>query len=192
MDLSLAWGCGQILPGDLAADVIVDASTPAGLARLLAATEIPIVSGTTGLTTEPTPRGPFLHAPNFSFGIAVLADLVGSVHATLPDWQTEIVEIHHAQKRDAPSGTALRLAAGLAPVVAGHPGLRSPDVTGVHAVRGGDVVGEHTVYFFGNGERLELRHVATDRRLFALGALRCARWLVGRPPGRYGIEDVVP
>ena len=191
-DLSVAWACGRTLPGNLDADVIIDASTPGALIRLLAATDAPVVSGTTGVDlARLAPRGPFLHAANFSLGIAVLADLAHRAHAVLPGWQVEIVEIHHAQKRDAPSGTALRLAEGLGSVVTGHAGVRDPEVVGVHAVRGGDVVGEHTVYLFGEGERIELRHVSQDRRPFAIGAVRCARWLAGRPVGRYRVEDIL-
>jgi len=189
-DLQLAWAAGRELPVSLDADVIVDFSTPEGLRGLLARASCPVVSGTTGVKVQ-APGLALLHAPNFSLGVAVLAGLVRRAHAALPDWEVEIVELHHAAKRDAPSGTALRLAEGLGPVVDHHPGLRAPGTVGVHAVRGGDVVGEHTVYLFGPGERLALGHVASDRALFATGALTAARWIVGKPPGRYRLEDVL-
>ncbi len=190
-DLSLVWTHGRSLPAEHAAvDVIVDFSVPDGLRRLLSVARCPVVSGTTGLTVE-SPAVPLLHAPNFSLGVAVLARLVRDAARALPGWEVEVVELHHHAKRDAPSGTALRLVDGLGTPVNGHAGLRQPGEIGLHAVRGGDVVGEHTVYLFGPGERLNLGHVASDRRLFALGALTAARWMVGRPAGLYRIEDVL-
>lgn len=190
-DLDLAWAAGRTLPSPLPeADVIVDFSVPDGLRALLGVARCPVVSGTTGLAVSTAPV-PLLHAANFSLGVAVLARLVRSARAALPGWDVEVVEIHHAAKRDAPSGTALRLVDGLGPAVNGHGGLRAAGEVGLHAVRGGDVVGEHTVYLFGPGERLALAHVAGDRRLFAVGALTAARWMVGRPPGIYRIEDVL-
>ncbi len=190
-DLTLAWTCGRTLPDPLPpADVIVDFSAPEALRRLLGVAGCPVVSGTTGLTVATSPV-PLLHAPNFSLGVAVLARLVTAAAQALPGWDIEVVELHHAAKRDAPSGTALRLIEGLGPTTAGHRGLRVPGEVGLHAVRGGDVVGEHTVYLFGPGERLALAHVASDRRLFATGALAAARWIVGKPPGVYRIEDVL-
>lgn len=191
-DLSLAWACGRDLPASLACDVIVDFSVPDGLRRLLTVAPAPIVSGTTGLTLGDEPPVALLHAPNFSLGVAVLARLVREAARALPDYDVEIVEIHHNAKRDAPSGTAIRLAEGLGERVNGHDGLRRPGTVGMHAVRAGDTIGEHTVYLAGGGERLELRHVATQRSVFARGALHCARWIVGRPPGRYRFEDTIP
>jgi len=202
-DLTLAWACGRDLPDSLDADVIVDFSTPDGLARLLAVAPCPIVSGTTGAVTLPdAPRVALLHAANFSLGVAVLARLAREAARMLPGWDTEIVEIHHSAKRDAPSGTALRLAdavdagrgaAGVSagPRRSGRDGAHLSGEIGLHAVRGGDVIGEHTVYLFGPSERIVLGHVASDRGLFAAGAVRCARWLAGRGPGRYTLEDVL-
>ena len=112
----------------------------------------------------------------------------------------EIVETHHRGKRDAPSGTALSLLRALqmgradtTPVFARHGdiGARSPSEIGVQTLRGGDVVGEHTVFFFGQGERIEMTHRATDRRIFAAGAVRAAAWLVDQPPGRYRMADAL-
>lgn len=189
-DLALAWASGRELPAALDADVIVDFSVPDGLRRLLAAAPCPVVTGTTGLVLGDV-HVPVLHAANFSLGVAVLARLVRQAHAALPGYDVEIVELHHAAKRDAPSGTALRLAEGLGPLALGRDGARVPGEVGLHAVRGGDIVGEHTVYLCGPGERLQLGHVATHRGLFAKGALHCARWIIGRPAGLYRIEDAI-
>ncbi|MSP56787.1 MAG: 4-hydroxy-tetrahydrodipicolinate reductase [Myxococcales bacterium] len=193
--VEIAWASGRALPyfelaGD-DADVVIDFSTPEGFARLLAHATCPVVSGTTGMTPPSRPSVPLLHAPNFSLGVAVLRRLVFQAREALPDYDLELVELHHNQKRDAPSGTALRLLEALGPVRNGHDGLRVAGEVGVHAVRGGDIVGEHTVYLCGPGERLELGHVATHRGLFAAGAVRAARWIVGKPAGLYGIEDVL-
>ncbi len=193
-------------------DVVVDFSTPGalgGLAARCAEHGAGLVSGTTGLGSAEqaalhaaAERVAVLHAANFSLGVAALAALVRRAAAWLPDFDAEILELHHRGKADAPSGTALRLAdavqAARAPASLrrvsgreGRPGARAADELGVMALRGGDVAGEHTVLLLGTGERLELTHRATDRAIFARGALRAAAWLVGRAPGRYGIEDVL-
>lgn len=193
-------------------DVLIDFSSPPGLASALCLArqaEIPIVSGTTGVSdalmlevAETATRVAVLHATNMSLGVAVLAQLVERAAAALPSsFEPELVEVHHRRKKDSPSGTALTLADAvdrgrgvLHRRVSGRDGLvgeRATDELGVLAVRGGDVVGEHTVFFFGDGERLELTHRATDRAIFARGALAAARWIVGRPAGRYAIADVV-
>jgi 4-hydroxy-tetrahydrodipicolinate reductase len=190
-DLTLAWSAGRVLPDALDADVIIDFSTPDGLLRLLDHASCPVVSGTTGVVLPDRVAVPFLHAANFSLGVAVLARLVREAAAALPSWDVELVELHHRHKRDAPSGTALRLIDGLGAPVSGRTGPRVPGEIGVHAVRGGDIVGEHRVYLCGPGERIELAHVATHRGLFAAGAVTAARWIVGKPPGRYQIEDVL-
>ena len=131
----------------------------------------------------------------------MLGDLVARAIAMLgPDFDIENIEAHHKMKIDAPSGTALRLAEvardarGAARFVHGRegkPGARASSEIGVHAIRGGDVVGDHTVLLLGSGERIELTHRASSRDLFASGALRVARWIVGQPPGRYGMDDVL-
>lgn len=190
-DLTVAWTAGRDLPEDLDADVIVDFSTPLGLLRLLDRAPCPVVTGTTGVELPPTVGVAYLHAPNFSLGVAVLARLVRDAAAALPGYDIEVVELHHKHKRDAPSGTAIRLVEGLGPRVDGRTGPRTPGEIGMHAVRGGDIVGEHRVYLCGPGERLELGHVATHRGLFASGAVAAARWIVGKPPGRYTLEDVL-
>ena len=194
-DLELAWTCGRELPDDLSADVIIDFSTPNALRRLLGVAACPVVTGTTGLVLPEAPTLALLHAANFSLGVAVLAQLLRTAAASLPGYDIEVVELHHRGKRDAPSGTALRLVdavrPGVGPVVLGRSGPRAEGEIGVHAVRAGDIVGEHRVFLCGPGERLELAHVATDRGLFAAGAVRAARWIRGRPPGRYTLEDVI-
>lgn len=189
--LSVAWASGRTLPDDLSADVVIDFSTPDGFAALLGRVACPLVSGTTGLVPPEHPRVPLLHAPNFSLGVAVLARLVREARAALPTWDLEVVELHHNQKRDAPSGTALRLVEGLGPRVDGRTGPRTPGEIGMHAVRGGDIVGEHHVYLCGPGERIQLAHVATNRSLFAAGAVAAARWLADKPVGLYRIDDLL-
>jgi 4-hydroxy-tetrahydrodipicolinate reductase len=149
-------------------------------------------------------RIPLLIAPNTSLGIAVLARLVAIASGALGEAvDVEIAEVHHRAKRDAPSGTALALAEVVAAARAAsleqflckdratHPGPRAPASIGLSSLRAGDIVGEHTVMFAGQGERLELTHRATDRMIFARGALAAARWLIGRPPGRYSMADVL-
>jgi 4-hydroxy-tetrahydrodipicolinate reductase len=135
-----------------------------------------------------------------SLGIQVLSDLVAEAARRLgPGFDIEITEVHHRQKVDAPSGTALRLAEAAKSVreletVTGREGIvgaRRPGELGVFGIRGGDVIGDHTVHLLGLGERLELTHRATSRDLFAHGAIRAARWIVGQRPGRYSLADVL-
>lgn len=197
-----------------AAQVYIDFTTTASTVNAaLVAHELgmPAVIGTTGLTAadeavldQLARVSPIVVASNFSLGVSLLAGLVRKVAQTLgPSWDVEIVESHHRGKRDAPSGTALALgrAAAAGHGVAyesvkchgrdGEVGPRPQGEIGLHAVRGGDVVGEHHVSFFGPGERLELTHRATSRTIFAGGALRAAAWVVGQPPGRYDMLDVL-
>jgi 4-hydroxy-tetrahydrodipicolinate reductase len=211
---------GQVDQGDdparvvPAADVVIDFSThevTPGLAALCARHDRPLVIGTTGHTeAEKTAvracaeRLPLVWSANYSTGVNLLFWLTRRAAEILgPDYDLEIVEMHHRHKKDAPSGTALRLAEILAGVrqVAlaealrqGRQGLvgeRSATEIGLHALRGGDVVGDHTVIFATPGERLELTHRASSRETFAQGALRAARWVVGRPPGVYDMQDVL-
>jgi 4-hydroxy-tetrahydrodipicolinate reductase len=218
-------GLGSVLPGGVevrsdvkaalpGCDVAIDFSVPAStLANLRAAADVGVayVTGTTGLSSGDlaeidglAERIPILHAPNFSLSVNVLAWLVREAAARLGDaFDAEIVELHHAAKRDAPSGTALRLAEAvaegrgveLAPRLllerAGEIGPRPPGAIGVQTLRGGDNPGEHSVYFVGGGERLELVHRSGTRDHFARGAVRAAAWLAGREPGRYRIEDLL-
>jgi 4-hydroxy-tetrahydrodipicolinate reductase len=204
------------LPAALAvADVVVDFSQPhatrANLAACRAARK-PLLIGTTGLPAELTEAEldaaardiPLLIAPNTSLGVALLVELVRRAARALPaEFDIEIIEAHHRMKRDAPSGTALALAraAGeergpafpeaLTGTAAQRVGPRPRGEIGFAVVRGGDIVGEHTVLFAGPGEELRLSHRATDRALFARGALRAALWLSGRQAGRYGMSDIV-
>jgi 4-hydroxy-tetrahydrodipicolinate reductase len=193
------------------AEVAIDFSSPGAtteLAHVAAGAGIAIVSGTTGLDDEAhaaldraAARVPVAWEPNMSVGVHVLGELVKRAIAMLgPEFDVEIVEAHHRLKVDAPSGTALRIAeiardarggARLVHGREGRPGARAPAEIGVHAVRGGDVVGDHSVYLLGVGERIELVHRASSRELFASGALRVARWIAGKAPGRYGMDDVL-
>lgn len=195
------------------AEAVVDFSAPGAFAKACVVLEgaprpIVFVSGTTGLDDDAratldrlAKKSPVLWEPNMSVGVHVLSELVGRALAALgPGYDVEVVETHHRMKVDAPSGTAIRLAevvkagrAGSRYVHGreGKPGARDQNEIGMHAMRGGDVIGDHTVFFFGDGERVELTHRASSRDLFAHGALRCAKWLVGQSPGRYGLADVI-
>ena len=194
-------------------DVVIDFSTPRGFDAALAhcvAHRVALVSGTTGLDsarrpalTEAAGTIPVLHAANFSLGVAVLTRALREAAAALPDWDLEILEMHHARKLDAPSGTALALGRAAAKArgqnfdeVAvlsreGQVGARPAGAIGFASVRAGDVVGEHTAMFATVGERLELSHRATDRAIFARGALVAAAWIVGKPAGVYSLDDVL-
>ena len=142
-----------------------------------------------------------LWAPNMSLGVQVLAELVEQAVRRLgPAFDVEIVEVHHRKKIDAPSGTAKRLAQAAKsarPELSelsgreGDVGARKPRELAVMALRGGDVVGDHTVFLFGDGERIELTHRASNRDVFAHGAIRAARYVIGKPAGRYTIKDVL-
>ncbi len=196
------------------ADVVIDFSahsaTP-GLAALCAEHRKAMVIGTTGHTeaersqiSDLTSQIPIVLASNFSTGVNTLFWLTRLAAEILgPDFDLEIVEMHHRFKRDAPSGTAKTLAEILAgvrrqqlPAVARHGregivGERTASEIGIHSVRGGDVVGDHTVIFAAPGERLELTHKAASRETFAQGALRAAQWVVRQKPGLYDMLDVL-
>ncbi len=197
------------------ADVVIDFSGPhgtAGNAPRCAVWRRAMVIGTTGLTPEERAAVeaaaheiPIVWAPNMSLGINVLLELVERTARVLRDrgYDIEIVERHHRRKKDAPSGTALALgqaaAAGYgwnldetaAHGRAGVTGERPTRQIGFHAVRGGDIFGDHTVMFAGEGETIEISHRATSREAFARGALRAARWIVGRAPGLYSMREVL-
>jgi 4-hydroxy-tetrahydrodipicolinate reductase len=201
----------DVSAGLLGADVVIDFSTSAAVPYLLQAAmraRVAVVSGTTRLDgtgekllDEASKVVPVVWSPNTSVGVQVLAELVAQAIKRLgPGFDIEVVETHHRAKVDAPSGTAMRLAeaarsarAGLNPVHGreGDAGPRGEGEIGVFALRGGDVVGDHTVHLLGPGERIELTHRATNRDLFARGALRAAHFVVGKPPGRYTMVDVV-
>jgi 4-hydroxy-tetrahydrodipicolinate reductase len=221
-DLGELAGTGPIgiVAGDSAeqmlreSDVAIEFTTPAATAehaQLAARLGKPVVIGTTGLKgdeekalRDAATRVPIVWAANTSLGINLLLGLVEQVAQCLgPDWDLEIMEMHHRGKVDAPSGTALALgrAAAAARGVAfdavaqrGRDGITGPrpaGAVGFAALRGGDNIGEHHVIFAGIGERLELTHRATDRGIYAKGAVRAALWLVGRPPGLYGMKEVL-
>lgn len=194
------------------ARVVADFTSPVGtaaLAPLAAARGVALLVGTTGLDAAAqaalaaaAARVPVLVAPNLSLGVAALTRALRAVVPALPGWDIEIVERHHRAKVDAPSGTALALAATVAAargdasaaVRAGRSGAVGPRPAGeigVHAVRGGAWVGEHAVLLAGPHETLELTHVAHDRDAFTAGALVALRFLAGAPPGRYTLEDAL-
>lgn len=193
-------------------DVIVDFSTSQAFDDALGAAvaqRIAFVSGTTGLSDQQQAamKGaaetiPILWSANFSIGVAVLTQLVQAAARSLSGWDCEIVEAHHRQKKDAPSGTALALGRAIADArgaqldkVAAFDRAtnapRDPSAIGFASVRAGDVVGEHTVLFAGDGERIELVHRATDRDIFARGALQAAVWIAARPTGMYSLSDTL-
>jgi 4-hydroxy-tetrahydrodipicolinate reductase len=196
-----------------AAEVLVDFSFPsATLKHVLLAAELKkgMVIGTTGLSEQDTQsirqaaaRIPIVCSPNMSLGVNLLFALVAQIARRLAAYDVEIIETHHRLKKDAPSGTALRLAEAASAargialhtvVTHGRQGLvgeRPAGQIGIHAVRAGDVVGDHTVVFATNGERLELTHRASSRDCFALGALYAAEWVAGRKPGLYTMQDVL-
>jgi len=197
---------GDLPPGA----VVIDFSTPAALRALIEAlleTPAPLVSGTTGLGPDEESRldalsrfAPVIQAPNMSVGVAAVRAAAAMLAGALGDgFDLEVLEIHHSAKKDAPSGTALAIAKGLAqargsdaakPVVRGT-SARAAGEIGVAALRGGAVVGDHTVYFLGSDERVEITHRAMSRRLFARGAVRAAKWIAGQPPGRYPIDAIL-
>lgn len=172
----------------------------------------PMVCGTTGLTTQQqddlrtaAKETPILWAPNMSVGVNVLLQVLPELVKKLGDaYDVEIMEIHHNKKKDAPSGTALKLADSIAEAKEwdlkesanycreGIIGARPEKEMGIQTLRGGDVVGVHTVYFLGPGERIEVTHQAHSRETFAQGALRAAKWLVGQKPGKlFAIADML-
>ncbi len=199
----------RFAPGSV--DVAIDfsrADAVAATAEACAAAGVALMIGTTGLDQATQSRIdqaaaqiPVLVSANTSVALNVLAELVRLAARSLPaDYDIEIFEAHHRHKVDAPSGTALQLGDAAAqgrgqrlerPVAltGARAGARGAGGIGFSVVRGGDVVGEHEVRFLGTGEQLRLSHVATDRAIFARGALAAAGWLVGRPAGRYAMAD---
>ncbi len=190
-------------------DVLIDFTVPGALAVNLdaaCAARRPILIGTTGLTPaqmkaiDAAAREiAVLQSANTSLGVAVLGALIAQAAARLPAWHAEIVELHHSDKADAPSGTALLLGQAIArgrghslpAPKAARTGKRADDEIGFASLRGGTSAGEHTVLLLGEGERLELTHRAETRAVFAVGAVTAAAWLSGRAPGRYTMADVL-
>lgn len=195
-------------------DAVLDFTLPkatVAFAGLAAQARIVHVIGTTGFSDDDLAKleaaarhATIVKAGNMSMGVNLLAALTARVAETLgPEFDIEILEMHHRHKRDAPSGTSLMLGAAAAKGRAvslaeksvrtrdGDTGPRREGDIGFAALRGGDVVGEHKVIFAGPGERIELAHVATDRGIFARGAVRAALWGRGKPPGLYSMADVL-
>jgi 4-hydroxy-tetrahydrodipicolinate reductase len=194
-------------------EVAIDFTTPAAtllVRRAAPESGVAYVCGTTGFSDSEraeigdlAARIPIVHAPNFSVSVNILAWLTREAARKLGGgYDAELVEIHHSEKRDAPSGTSLHLAEAVAAgrgqqlkdhlvlERAGQIGKRPDDAIGIQTLRGGDVAGDHTVMFVGQGERLELVHRSTTRDHYARGAVRAAEWLTGRDPGLYPIDRV--
>lgn len=193
-------------------DLVIDFTAPDSSvynARVAANIRKPLLIGTTGISESQmkeirasAEQTPILFTPNASVGVNVMLQAIRDVASKLgSDFDIEICEAHHNKKVDAPSGTALALgraaAAGRGVELStnavfarhGNTGVRAENEIGFSVIRGGDIVGEHTVYFIGEGERLEITHRATDRALFAKGALQAARWLSKQPNGFYEMRD---
>lgn len=192
------------------ADVLIDFTAPGATAinaPTAARCGVNLIIGTTGLTPEQRAvidqaiRENHVSAvisPNFSVGVNVFFKIIKEAAKYLADYDIEIIEAHHNQKKDAPSGTALRAADVLNEVlggkdyVYGREGLapRGKEI-GIHAVRAGDITGDHTVLFAGNSERIEIRHMAHSRQIFVKGAVRAAEWVCSQKPGIYSMDDVL-
>jgi 4-hydroxy-tetrahydrodipicolinate reductase len=212
MGVNLTSDLAEVAP---ACDVAIDFSShqgASGNAARLAAWGKPLVIGATGLTAEEqllvataAQKIPVVFSPNMSLGVNLLFALVKAAAAALKGqgYDIEIIERHHRRKKDSPSGTALGLGEAAAAgcgwnlkqvAIHGREGMvgeRPAEQIGFHAVRGGDFVGDHTVVFAADGECIELSHRATSRDTFALGALRAALWLAGKPAGLYTMQDVL-
>lgn len=191
------------------ADVAIDFSAPAALpavADYVRATGTPLLSGVTGLEAgqlavfdELGRHAPVIHSANYSLGIAVFRRILGEVREVLGEFDVEIVETHHNQKADAPSGTAKLLLEAVDPARTALPvygrqgvtGKRDRREIGVHALRGGTEAGTHTVSFFGPDEVFEITHRASSRQIFVNGALHAARRLYRLPKGRYQLEEIL-
>lgn len=208
---------GVAVASDLAAvvehfDTLIDFTTPQATLGHLACcrrARKSVVIGTTGFDSrqaiEDAARDiPLVFAPNMSVGVNLCFKLIADAARVLgDDFDVEVIEAHHRHKVDAPSGTALRMGEILARTLSrdmerdavygrqGQTGPRQRDAIGFATIRGGDIVGDHTVLFAGDGERVEITHRASSRKTFATGALRAARWLVGRGAGRYDMQDVL-
>lgn len=196
-----------------ALDVVIDFSNPAGLSGAIDHCErhgVALVTGTTGYDADlagrlknASQRLALLRSANFSLGVAVLSRLLRQASAALPGWDLEIVEAHHGRKEDAPSGTALQLGEAAAEARGtslaeqavyareGRTGPRRTGSIGFAVVRGGDIVGEHSAMLIGQGERIEVSHRATDRTIFARGAIEAAYWLAGKPAGAYSLDAML-
>ncbi|HES75447.1 MAG TPA: 4-hydroxy-tetrahydrodipicolinate reductase [bacterium] len=211
LDVHIHDDLALVLPGS---DVLIDFTRPEATLHYLplcVAAGVPMVIGTTGLSAEQ--RGmieiaathiPIVLAANFSVGVNLCLKLLDTAARVLDDgFDVEIIEAHHRHKVDAPSGTALALGHAVANALGrdlnecavygreGITGERDPKTIGFSTVRGGDIVGDHTVLFAGLGERVEITHKASSRITFARGAVHAARWVKGRAPGLYDMQDVL-
>lgn len=200
----------ELRPLIIESNVIVEFTSPQGLVDILNQLEgstVPLISGTTGLSDaeleaikEEGKNRPVLWSPNMSVGVNLLFKMAGDAAKALPDYDVEIVEMHHRHKKDAPSGTAKKLAdivrevRSISKIIYGREGRigkRKPDEMAVLSLRCGDVAGEHTVYFATEGERVELTHRASSRLAFAQGTLRAIRFIVHKPKGFYQFADIL-
>jgi 4-hydroxy-tetrahydrodipicolinate reductase len=214
-----AGGVLTVITDDLAAalktgDVLIDFTFPeVSLEHIKASAALgkPIVIGSTGFSKDQldiimnyAQKIPCVLSPNMSVGVNVCFKVLADLAKTLGnDFDVEIVEAHHRLKKDAPSGTAVRMGEVVANALGrdyrkaakyhreGITGERTKEEIGMQTIRGGDIVGEHTVYFIGMGERIELTHRAHTRDMFARGAVRAAKWVVGKKPGLYDMQDVL-
>ncbi|MEW5995455.1 MAG: 4-hydroxy-tetrahydrodipicolinate reductase [Candidatus Zixiibacteriota bacterium] len=216
VDLVSAAGCRARFSSRLAdfiseTDVVIDFTTPSASCQnleIVRQNKKALILGTTGFSptdveriTDAAKIIPIVFSPNMSIGVNLLFSLIRNIARILPDYEVEILEFHHNQKKDAPSGTASKLARIVAEekgqntsIVYGRQGITGPRPTqeiGVMALRAGDVVGEHTVYFVGEGERLEITHRAQSRKCFAAGALAAAKWIFAKPAELYSMGDVL-
>ncbi len=195
-------------------DVIIDFSTPeASIANLKKCSRYgkAMVIGSTGFTHDDATlirefarNIPLVHSPNMSVGVNVILKMIKEVAEILgDDFDVEILEAHHRMKKDCPSGTALHLGEVVAEALGRNLDrgssyireaintVRDEKEIGMKAIRGGDIIGDHTVYFIGKGERIEITHRAQNREMFSQGAVKAAKWLVDRKPGLYGMKDVL-
>jgi 4-hydroxy-tetrahydrodipicolinate reductase len=214
-----AGGVLTVITDDIAAalkagDALIDFTFPeASLGHIKACAELgkPAVIGSTGFSKEQlgeinkyVQKIPCVLSPNMSVGVNVCFKALADLAKTLgSDFDVEIVEAHHRLKKDAPSGTAVRMGEVVAAALGrdyrqvarchreGITGERTKEEIGMQTIRGGDIVGEHTVYFIGMGERIELTHRALTRDMFARGAVRAAKWVIGKKPGLYDMQDVL-
>ncbi len=198
----------------LGADAIVDFTNPEATldaASYASSMGKPMVIGTTGFSQDQKMRLEELASkfacvisPNMSIGVNVMFEITKKLAESLGnEFDIEVIEAHHRDKKDSPSGTAMRLGEIIAESTGrnfskvarlgrhGYVGKRGPDEIGIQAIRGGDIIGEHSVWFCGNGERVEVTHRATDRDNFARGAILALRWIIGKPPGVYDMRNVL-